>query len=156
VTTETVIRGSRAKAMLLLAGGLVFTWLFLLQLGEPDEARLWASLGVALCGVGSAIALLLIVRPAEVRLRSNGFTYRSMWKSREVAWADVESFHIWKNPRAFQSLVAWTYLPGRRPDGILTRLNAGVGAEGALPGMLTMPPKQLLALMNHHLELHRQ
>lgn len=156
MTTETVIRGSRAKTMLLLAVSLGATWLFLLQLGEPGETRFWASLGVALFGVGSAIALLLIVRPAEVRLRPDGFIYRSLWKSHQVAWADVDSFHIWKNPRGLQSLVAWTYKPGKRPEGILTRLNAGLGAEGSLPGMLTMSPKQLVALMSQHKELHRQ
>jgi hypothetical protein len=65
-----------------------------------------------------------------------------------VGWAEIEPLFIWSVRSS--KLVAYQYLPGRKPAnlGALSRLNSGMGLDGSLPPTLAMPPEALAQLMN--------
>jgi hypothetical protein len=152
--TDRVIKGSRAKGVLLLVVGLALTGMgvFLLR-GDADKTIAWLCVGFF--GLCSLVAAAIVVQPGEVRLGRDRFTVKSLGRSFDVAWDDIEGFHVWKNPYAHQSLAAWTYKPGRRPSGALAQASANLGAEGAMPGMLKMSTPDLVALLNSELEARR-
>jgi hypothetical protein len=149
--TETVIKGSRLKVMLLLAICLIFTAMGVYLLGDPSVSPVMAWLCVGLFGLGVPLSLAMLALPNSVTLRSDHFTVRALWKSYDVAWGDVEVFHVWQNPYARQRLVAWTYRPGCGPTGVMANMSANLGAEGAMPGMMSMSTDKLVALMNQRL-----
>lgn len=153
--SETVIKGSRAKVLLLLVACLLFTAAGVWMLRDPDIDRTMAWLCIVLFGLGIPLALFMLVRPGSLTLRADGFTVRTLWKSFDVAWDDVEAFHAWQNPYARQRLVAWSYRPGHAPAGALAGVSARLGAEGAMPGMMSLSTDKLVTLMNQRLEASR-
>jgi hypothetical protein len=152
---ETVIEGSRAKSafMLLISLGFVAIGVFLLR--QPDVSRSVAWLCLAFFAVCALVALAMLVKPNRIVLGPKGFKATALWRSFDVAWDDVEGFHVWKNPAAHQTLAAWSYRPGRAPASPMAGVSASLGAEGAVPGMYGMSTRALVDLLNQRLEASR-
>lgn len=153
--TET-IRGSRAKALLLL---VVSVALFATCLWVPgdESAKLtlakWA--GIGLFGLGMPVAAYQLFSPPTLTLDEQGFTYVGLPGRRiRVLWADVEAFKLWQGPRG-PKMLAWDYRPGRRPKSIMGDLSSSFGADGGLPNGLTLSPARLLEKMTARLEASR-
>jgi hypothetical protein len=109
------------------------------------------------CGFFSLMFLYKWARPPSLHLREGGFLYKpSFGGAIEVAWSDVKMFRVWQNPSVpFQTFAGWVYDEGRGPKGLWHRINARLGASGALTG-LKYSPQHLVEIMNHQLEVFRR
>lgn len=154
--SETVIEGSRVKAGFVLLISLAFVAIGVFLLRQPDVSRSVAWLCLAFFGVCALVGLASLVKPNRIALREHGFTATALWRSFDVAWDDVEDFHVWKNPAAHQTLAAWRYRPGREPRGPLAAMSESLGAQGSVPGGYGMSTPALVALLNRRLEASRR
>jgi hypothetical protein len=144
---ETVILGARWKSALPLLISLAFVALGLsLSHGPAAKHVIVGWLTVLFFGFCFLTGVLQLMRPTRLRMTPQGFTIEMFpWRPRTVSWGDVDEFFLWTRRGA--KLVAFSYVPGRAPDGLITRANRAVGAEGALPAGLRVRPERLLELM---------
>lgn len=146
---DQVIFAARWKSALLLLGCAAFV-AFGIVADEPVLLRLIA---VGFFGLGILVGLWGVFAPSRLSLGDSGFEVRVLWRTWSVRWADIAAFHLWKVPNSSaQWRVAWNYVPGHGPDTRLRRFSAALGAEAALPGGWSMPPKELCTLMNERLQ----
>jgi len=155
VTNDQVIVGSRTKNFLFLLLGLVLTVGGLVAALDDNDVAAWGA--TAFFGLCDLIFLFQLIRPPTLTLGREGFRYSGMGRSWDVAWEDIERFQVWKNPVpiSMQRLVSWTYKDGRRPTGAMAEISAGLGAEGAIPGLMSLSTDKLVILMNQRLEASR-
>jgi len=154
--SETVIAGSRGKSALMLLVSLIFVAGGILLLRSPDVSRAVAWLCLGFFGVCTVVAAATLIAPNRIVLSDRGFTATALWRSFDVAWDDVEGFHVWKNPAAHQTLAAWRYRPGHAPTGVLAGMSDSLGAQGSVPGLYGMSTPALVELLNTRLEASRQ
>lgn len=149
---DEVITGSRARAAVLAAGGVLMSALCGWVLTLPDiglKGLLAGWVGVpffALCAVAGAWQA---ARPLTLTLDASGFSIsRLMGPPKRVAWADIEPFFLWTMRST--SLLAFKYREGRRPAqrSALERANEAFGVDGSLPTTLPIKPQALLERMN--------
>jgi hypothetical protein len=152
---EEIIHGSRGKTAGFLAVSLAFVviggWMV-----SRDPAD-WRAIGcLVFFGLGAVVFLVQLVAPPTLTLAPHGFAYKGMFgRGFDVAWDDVESFHIWQNPFARQRMLAWTYRPGRGKTSGMAGVSRQLGADGAVPGLWTISPERLRDLMNQRLSVAR-
>ena len=144
-----VIHGSRWKAALIAMGGFGFVALLLMLAATRGvDSLTWFGGGFfGLCGV---VGLIAAVRPSTLTLTIEGFEHRDAFGRRiNVRWNWIASLELWRNPvaQARQTLVAWRLRPGA-PRPRLGRINVDLfDIDGALPGLLSMGPLELLEVM---------
>lgn len=143
-----VITGSRRKAALLALA--LFPGLILLDPGpREDPALLWSVLFFVACGAVGAFQLIF---PSRLTLSAEGFEWTSFGRRWSVRWRSIERLVLWRNPapRSNQTLVGWLLRPEDRKQGALEDLSRAMGVDGALPGMWTLSPTALFALMQSY------
>jgi hypothetical protein len=152
---EEIIHGSRGKTAGFLAISLAFVaiggWMVSRDPGD------WRAIGcLVFFGLGAVVFLVQLAAPPTLLLSAQGFTYKGLFgRGFDVAWDDIESFHIWQNPFAKQRMLAWTYRPGRGKATGLAGVSRQLGADGAVPGLWTISLERLLDMMTQRLSAGR-
>lgn len=140
-----VIRSARWKSGLLC---LMFLGVPLfLAASSADDPVGW--IAVSLCMLGGLVGVIHVVWPARLTLSLDGLTYWGMGRQWSVPWRDIETLRLWRNPapHANQTLVGWRLKPEARKRGVLASANRMLGVDGALPGLWSLSPDALLAVM---------
>lgn len=145
-----VIDGSRVRSGLIAVGGVFASAAcgFVLTLPDPSlKVQLAGWVGVPFFALAALFGLVQTIRPVRLVLTARGFEYTgNLGAQRKVAWHDIEPLFVWQMGRS--KIVAYKFLPGRRPDVLAYRVNQGFGMDGSLPTNLGMPKDALAALMN--------
>jgi hypothetical protein len=152
---DEIIKASRAKSAGFLAISAVFVAIGIwMCIREPGD---WRAIGcLAFFGLGILVFGAQIIAPATRTLTRESFTYKGLLgRGFTIPWAQVESFHLWKNPYASQKLVAWTYLPGFKKTSVLGAVSSSLGADSAIPGLWTVKVEEVLARMDQRLAASR-
>jgi hypothetical protein len=149
------IRESRLKVSGFLAGAIGLMAIGIWMVKWPDHASdvVWGWVDLVLCGAGALVFAWLLVKPQVLRLDEQGFTLDGglLRRPRQVAWADVDRFFIYRGPRGVK-IVGYNYRPGRAPQSALRKIASVLGAEsdGDLPRNWTISPEALVALLNDY------
>lgn len=152
---DEIIKASRAKSAgpLALASGFVAIGVWLC-IREPGD---WRAIGcVVFFGLGILVFGAQIVAPATLTLTRESFTYKGLLgRGFTIPWAQVESFHLWKNPYASQKLLGWTYLPAFKKTSVMGAVSSSLGADSAIPGLWSVSVEEVLARMDQRLAASR-
>lgn len=146
-----LLRPSLAKAIVRFAACAMFAVIGALMLrdGEPMG---WLVLGFfGLCALASLI--LLFPGASYLRLSSEGFEMRSLFRSHAQKWSDVAGFHAGRIARNAMVLIEYapTYQRSRKARRIAAELT---GAEGALPDTYGRSAEELAQLLNEWRRRH--
>ncbi|WP_158810893.1 hypothetical protein, partial [Beijerinckia sp. L45] len=96
-----VVTGSRGKAVLLLVSCLTFVVLGLVAIAKGEDDILAIGLPAALIfGLGMLVAAVQIARPSVMTLTLDGVTVRTIFRSWEVRWDQVDRFFVDRAPAA--------------------------------------------------------
>lgn len=134
---------ARWKTALYLAVSLVFVvgglW------ARPGAGAWKLDLAVGFFGLGALVFAWLLIRPQRLQLDARGFTLSGgmVRTPRQVAWADVDRFFIYRLPRGGR-MVGYNFKPGVRKPSALGAITRGLGAEAALPKGWPQSPEQLV------------
>lgn len=146
----TEITASRGKRLLLFAGCLAFvaTALLLDRHARADWGIRSAEL---FFGLGSLIALWMLIRPQRILLDGVGFTLAGglVRTPRRIAWADIDRFVVYRMPRGGK-MVGWRYRPDRARGALARAVEAMTGVDGALPGCWPGKPEALVATLEQY------
>ncbi len=143
-----VIRTSRIRMVVLILIAAVFVAggvLMVAHPSKPDDA-MWGWAVVGFFGLGGLVFAYHLIWPARLTLDQTGFTHGGLLRTTVVAWRDVEELFLYKLPRGGK-MVAWRLRPDRRPKKLTAALNRMMGVDGGVPSTWTVPPKELLELM---------
>ncbi len=106
----------------------------------PADHLVAASLGFILFLSGAAacaIALVGVLRPAQIVIAADGLDYWAVFGARSIAWEEVAAIGYWYGPAG--------RILGSRPLGV--RIVLASGASVTLPGDWCMEKPALLALL---------
>ncbi|MDX8532471.1 STM3941 family protein [Mesorhizobium sp. VK25A] len=147
-----IIRGSRAKNLLYLLGGIAFVWIgaYLVRDSGSQSGLIavkmivigWTS--IVFFGLCALASVLLFVRPRVLILDGSGLAIgggivRSPLK---IAWRDIQGFHVRKQNR--HKSIGFRFEPGAK-----TPLNRRPGIELSLPGGgWTLSIEKMVELLN--------
>jgi uncharacterized membrane protein YhaH (DUF805 family) len=141
-----VVEGSRARAILLLAGSLSFVLGGLYVVARSGGlAGLVPTLFFSLTG---ALALWMVLEPPRLEVGPAGIAQRVLGRTHRLGWADIHDFRpasVGIGARA----VGFDYLEQRPTRGWLRRLSAAItGVEGMLQPGYELGPHRLADLLN--------
>ena len=149
-----IIRSSRIYALVLVIGSLLFVYLGTWTIHYTRSRHLilgtnldvlvgWAGIGFfGLCALVSAV---IIIRPVELRLSAEGFTFTSFLKTKQVRWQDIDAFVL----TSFFKLpfIGYNYSPRRSR---LKFLPAPWGLDAPMPGFWVIPASELVDKLNDY------
>lgn len=145
VSLPLVLYPSRWRSTLLLLISLAFVagGIWLVQEGKP-----FGYVCIGLLGLGVPLSLAkLHPRVSYLELRKDGFTFRSLFRTHRVPWAQVRSFGVM--PIGRERLVAWNYVPSQPVGSRSAELSRQVtGYQAMLPDSYGMRPQELADLLS--------
>jgi hypothetical protein len=113
----------------------------------PSEPRVG---GLLIASSGLAIVLCLIIlltNGADLALTQEGLTFKRFFRTRFVAWSNVQSFRPVRV--GLVRSVGWTYVPGFRGFEIERRLSAALTElEDGLPDTYGASAEDLARMLN--------
>ena len=96
-----VVMGSRGKAVLLLVSCLTFVVLGVVAIAKGEDDMMAVGLPAALVfGLGMAVAAVQLARPAMMTLTMDGVTVRTILRTWDVRWDQVDRFFVYRAPAA--------------------------------------------------------
>jgi hypothetical protein len=156
-TSQTLkFKPSRAKWILLgimfilLAGGFALMYAYTPRQEPPDDSLLVIGLLVAFFAAGAVLSFPnLLPGRVYLLLMPNGFAVRTLLKSRELRWEEVEEFRALSFKGT--TMVVFTLSPQgklRYTESGLRKLNKAVtGGDDSLPDTYGMSAEALADLM---------
>ena len=155
---ERVLRPSRRTWLLVLVISLAFVAVGLLALFGPRPAEqedVWVMwLCVGFFGLVAGVSVLqLLPQTSCLRLDTEGFTIRSLFREQTYRWDDVDTFGATRiGPN---KMVGFNFAPHFRRAERLRGVSAALaGFEGALPDTYGMKAEELAHLMNEYKYRH--
>jgi hypothetical protein len=150
---EVTLTPSRGKHLLLLAVAALFVAIGVMMLSQRRVSVLdaWmAYAGIAFFGLGIPMfAVQLIPGCSYLKIRPEGFEFRTLWRGARFRWTDVEEFGVARFTAHRMVGFRFSASYDRRRFARVRRLNAALaGYEAALPDNYGMKHGELAALLN--------
>jgi uncharacterized membrane protein YhaH (DUF805 family) len=142
-----VVRGSRVRALLLLAGSLTFVLGgFYVVARSGGLAGLLPTIFFSLTG---AVALWMALAPPRLEIGPEGIAQRVLGRTHRLAWSDIHDFRPTSVGIAARA-VGFDYLTAPSKLVPLHRLSAAItGVDGMLQPGYELAPHRLADLLNH-------
>jgi hypothetical protein len=142
---ELILRPSKMSMALFFIFCFAFTIIggLMIHVGRRSG---WFVAGVF--GFGSLVFFLqLLPNCSFLELGPDGFTVRSLYRSHQYGWADVDHFAVTRV--GVNKMVAFDFSSGYEKGQTARRMATNIsGYEGALPDSYGMKPEQLSELMS--------
>lgn len=155
-SSPCVLHPSRTKSVALLGGSLLFV---LCGIWLREEGPVAAWLTIVLFGLAAVVfSVNLLPGSSYLKLTSEGFEQRVLFRTHEEAWKDIQHFEAYRNPTSSSRLVGYVYDPdcASTAGGAARKISRSlVGLDGALPDTYGMSADELAALMNDWLERNK-
>jgi hypothetical protein len=151
-----VVTGSRGKAVLLFASCLTFVILGVVAIAKGEDDVLAVGLPAALIfGLGMAVAAVQIARPSIMTLTTDGVTVRTIVRSWDVRWDQVERFFVYRaravGPQTGITAPDMAAFTWREPPVTARRwvkIGRAAGLDGAFGAGWQLSERQLADLLN--------
>lgn len=139
-----LLKPSRRNWIGMLVGCLAFTAIAANMALEGDA---WGWFGVVIFGTCAVVAgIQFIPGSGHLRLRRDGFEFRSLWRTKSYRWADVANFQTAEFYR--KRFVVWDWAPGFEKPRAASLHAKFAGVESGLPDSYGLKPNELATLMN--------
>lgn len=159
-THDEIFRPGKGKWALTLLGSAAFVGIGCWMVIDSPQDRFWGYGGIVFFGLGVVVALIQFIPGSSfLRIRADGITVRSMWRTTVYRWSDIERFGVaTMSVGARQSFVGLDFsatYPHRDKAKKLKNINrALIGFEGMLPDNYGWDYAELAAHLNRLREQH--
>jgi hypothetical protein len=155
-TKDEVLRPRKrtwALVLLICAAFVSIGFLIVKDLASSRE-KFWAYGGIVFFGLCAAVALIQIIPGSSfLRIKSDGITVRSMWRTTFYRWSDIERFGVAELSTGHRQLLVGldfsASYPHRDRAQTVKRISRTLtGFEGALPDNYGRDCAELAAHLN--------
>lgn len=137
----------KTMRLLLICSCFVAIGVWMSESHDPWN-RILAWVSILFFGLGVLLLLLNLVPGASfLRLESQDFQVRTLFRTVRVKWSDIDSFSVARPSR--REMVCWNYVAGRGPPSRLRAFNKErFGFEAAFPDTYGRKAQDLAATLD--------
>ena len=154
-TQDEILRPGKGRWALVLLGSAAFVGIGCWMAIDSPKDRFWAYTGIGFFGLCAVIALIQFIPGSSfLRIRADGITIRSLWRTTFYRWSDIERFGAteFTTGGARQRMVGLDFsatYPHRDRAQTIKKFNRALtGFEGALPDNYGWDYVELAAHLN--------